>query len=52
MSLFNFIWDLDQEAKLEENAVTIEQLNNKVEVLHEWVKYLHAQLLTKQDKLE
>lgn len=50
MSLFNFIWDLDQEEKLEKNAETIEQLNNKIEVLYEWVKYLHKELQTKQDK--
>lgn len=44
MSLFDLMWNLDQEEKLNKNAETLEELNNKVEVLHEWVKYLHAEL--------
>lgn len=44
MSLFDFVWNLDQEDKLNENAKTLEELNNKVEILHEWVKYLHTEL--------
>ena len=44
MSLFDFVWNLDQEEKLAKNADTLEELNNKVEILHEWVKYLHEEL--------
>lgn len=44
MSLLDFVWNLDQEDKLAKNADTLEELNNKVEILHEWVQYLHAEL--------
>ena len=50
MSWFDTFMNLDQEARLDKNAETLEQLNRKVEVLHEWVKYLHSELQTKQDK--
>jgi len=44
MSLFNWIWDFDQDSKISSQEDRIKQLENKVEVLHEWVQYLHKEL--------
>jgi hypothetical protein len=44
MSVFNWIWDFDQDSKISSQEDRMKQLENKVEVLHEWVQYLHKEL--------
>jgi hypothetical protein len=44
MSILNWMIDLDQESKLQEQAQTIEQLNEKCDILYSWVNYLNAEL--------
>ena len=39
MSLFNYMWDLSQSGQISELKEKVEDLEKKVEILHEWVQY-------------
>ena len=40
MSLFNWIWDLDQDSKISDLVEKIETLETKVANLEDWIRYL------------
>jgi hypothetical protein len=44
MSLLNWIWDIDQDGKIRDQRVQIEELNRDVELLKQWVEYLNREL--------
>ena len=43
MGVWNFIVDASQEGRLSEHDSKIKELEEKVEILYEWVQYLRAQ---------
>lgn len=49
MGAWNFIVDMSQEGRLGDHQERIEELEEKVEILHEWVLYLRKQLEEKQN---
>lgn len=49
MSLLNWIWDLDQDSKLSSQEDKIEELEKRVEILEDWIRYL---MENKRDKDE
>jgi hypothetical protein len=40
MSLYNWIWDLDQESKISALVEKVETLEQKVANLENWIRYL------------
>lgn len=41
MSLFNWIWDFDQDSKITESQEKIEALEKRVDILEQWIRYLN-----------
>ena len=39
MSIFNWIWDFDQDSKINEQSDRIDELSKRVEVLEQWIRY-------------
>ncbi len=52
MSLFNWIWDLDQESKINSQHDELTKLRSEIEILKEWIQYLNSKLeaLEKENK--
>lgn len=48
MSLFNWIWDFDQDSKIQEQNDELKKLRSEVETLKDWIQYLN----TKVESLE
>lgn len=44
MSLFNLIWDLDQEEKIAKLIHKVEEQESRIEVLEGWIKYLDQKI--------
>lgn len=40
MSLFNWIWDFDQDSKITTSQEKIEALEKRVDILEQWIRYL------------
>jgi len=50
MGVLNFIVDMSQEGRLGEHDDRIKELEEKVDILYEWVLYLNKQLKEKDDQ--
>lgn len=49
MSAYDFMWNAVQSGQIGDHDERIEELEKKVEILHEWVLYLKEQLKDKND---
>ena len=52
MSAYNYMINAMQSGQLSEHSETLEDLNKKVEILHEWVKYLNERVKTLEMELQ
>ena len=50
MGAYDFMINISQEVKILEQAKTIEELNEKCDLLYEWVQYLNKELQELKDK--
>lgn len=39
MSLFNFVWDIDQDGKIHTLTNEIDQLKQRINVLEQWIQH-------------
>lgn len=50
MSLFSFVWDLDQDAKLSEQTEKVAELERRIEVIEGWIRYLDKRITDEQEQ--
>ena len=48
MSVFNWLYDLDQESRLNEQQQQIEQMQKKIDILEQWVRYFQEKIEEQQ----
>ena len=49
MSVFNWIWDFDQDSKINDQSDRIDELTKRIEILENWIRYYNVEIIEKTD---